>query len=207
MTSAGFSMHQVLTPAQWMGRRSFWKPWNKLGGSSLSSSRIHTLHPPCQLFAQATLAGKFTPHGFKHLVPLAKVPCGSVKSRLTFFECIPYIWSFFILVWWWQAWCAHSSQHSDLPACSRYWFDFTFYCFRRNLQKNNSLYIAISNRFLWILSLMHKHFGAGIQLKICILLAGLFSNHGPLYFYDTKKHFTKLGLPCHIAKIHSEVIT
>jgi hypothetical protein len=82
-----------------------------------------------------------------------------------------------------------------------------FNCFIRNLQKNNSLYIAISNRFLWILSLMHKHFGAGIQLKICILLAGLFSNHGPLYFYDTKKHFTKLGLPCHIAKIHSEVIT
>lgn len=208
MTSAGLSTHQVLTPARWMGLRIFWKPWNKLGGSSLSSSRIHTLHPPCQLFALVILTGKFTSHGLKHLVLLAKVPCWSVKSRLTFFKYIPYIWRFFIPVWWWQAWCAHTSQHSDLPACSRYLFDFTFWLLQRKFaKKNNSLYIAISNCFLWILSLMHKHFGAGIELKICILLAGLFSNHGPLYFYDTKKHFTKLGLPCHIAKIHSEVIT
>lgn len=38
-----------------------------------------------------------------------------------------------------------------------------------------------------------------------LLVPGLFSNHGPLYFHDTKKHFAKLGLPCHIAKIHSEL--
>lgn len=37
-----------------------------------------------------------------------------------------------------------------------------------------------------------------------LLVPGLFSNHGPLYFFDTKKHFAKLGLPCHVAKIHSE---
>ncbi|KAG0629462.1 hypothetical protein M758_1G105800 [Ceratodon purpureus] len=37
-----------------------------------------------------------------------------------------------------------------------------------------------------------------------LLVPGLFSNHGPLYFFDTKKHFAKLGLPCYVAKIHSE---
>nr|AAM14832.1 unknown protein [Arabidopsis thaliana] len=29
-------------------------------------------------------------------------------------------------------------------------------------------------------------------------------NHGPLYFVDTKTKFSKMGLACHIAKIHSE---
>ncbi|KAG7030445.1 hypothetical protein SDJN02_08792, partial [Cucurbita argyrosperma subsp. argyrosperma] len=33
---------------------------------------------------------------------------------------------------------------------------------------------------------------------------GLFSNHGPLYFVGTKRFFSKMGLTCHIAKIHSE---
>jgi len=36
-------------------------------------------------------------------------------------------------------------------------------------------------------------------------MAGLFSNHGPLYFVNTKVSFSKMGLACHIAKIHSEV--
>ncbi|RYR74770.1 hypothetical protein Ahy_A02g009491 isoform A [Arachis hypogaea] len=30
------------------------------------------------------------------------------------------------------------------------------------------------------------------------------SNHGPLYFVNTKASFSKMGLTCHIAKIHSE---
>lgn len=38
-----------------------------------------------------------------------------------------------------------------------------------------------------------------------LYLAGLFSNHGPLYFVNTKMSFSKQGLACHIAKIHSEV--
>jgi hypothetical protein len=38
------------------------------------------------------------------------------------------------------------------------------------------------------------------------LYAGLFSNHSPLYFTNTKRFFSKMGLACHIAKIHSEVI-
>ena len=37
--------------------------------------------------------------------------------------------------------------------------------------------------------------------------SGLFSNHAPLYFAGTKRFFSKMGLACHIAKIHSEVIT
>ncbi|XP_021821410.1 uncharacterized protein LOC110762983 [Prunus avium] len=37
-------------------------------------------------------------------------------------------------------------------------------------------------------------------------IPGLFSNHGPLYFVGTKKFFSKMGLACHIAKIHSEVM-
>eukprot|EP00252_Welwitschia_mirabilis_P025268 TRINITY_DN7817_c0_g2_i1.p1 TRINITY_DN7817_c0_g2~~TRINITY_DN7817_c0_g2_i1.p1 ORF type:complete len:424 (+),score=99.51 TRINITY_DN7817_c0_g2_i1:521-1792(+) len=39
---------------------------------------------------------------------------------------------------------------------------------------------------------------------VYLLIPGLFSNHSPLYFVDTKKVFSKLGLACHIAKIHSE---
>ncbi|CAI9100417.1 OLC1v1037417C1 [Oldenlandia corymbosa var. corymbosa] len=39
---------------------------------------------------------------------------------------------------------------------------------------------------------------------IYLLIPGLFSNHGPLYFVSTKKAFSKMGLACHIAKIHSE---
>jgi hypothetical protein len=35
--------------------------------------------------------------------------------------------------------------------------------------------------------------------------AGLFSNHSPLYFVNTKRIFSKMGLTCHIARIHSEV--
>ncbi|XVF88600.1 hypothetical protein PTKIN_Ptkin19aG0064000 [Pterospermum kingtungense] len=40
---------------------------------------------------------------------------------------------------------------------------------------------------------------------VYLLVPGLFSNHGPLYFVATKKFFSKMGLACHIAKIHSEV--
>ncbi|KAI3918729.1 hypothetical protein MKX01_042049 [Papaver californicum] len=39
---------------------------------------------------------------------------------------------------------------------------------------------------------------------VYLLVPGLFSNHGPLYFVNTKVFFSKLGLACHIAKIHSE---
>ncbi|CAL9014272.1 unnamed protein product, partial [Prunus brigantina] len=42
---------------------------------------------------------------------------------------------------------------------------------------------------------------------VYLLIPGLFSNHGPLYFVGTKKFFSKMGLACHIAKIHSEVMS
>ncbi|PQQ08788.1 uncharacterized protein Pyn_15427 [Prunus yedoensis var. nudiflora] len=37
-----------------------------------------------------------------------------------------------------------------------------------------------------------------------LLIPGLYSNHGPVYFVGTKKFFSKMGLACHIAKIHGE---
>uniref|UniRef100_A0A1D1ZEL9 Phosphatidylcholine-sterol acyltransferase n=2 Tax=Anthurium amnicola TaxID=1678845 RepID=A0A1D1ZEL9_9ARAE len=39
---------------------------------------------------------------------------------------------------------------------------------------------------------------------VYLLIPGLFSNHSPMYFVNTKKFFSKMGLACHIAKIHSE---
>ncbi|KAF8400867.1 hypothetical protein HHK36_014170 [Tetracentron sinense] len=39
---------------------------------------------------------------------------------------------------------------------------------------------------------------------VYLLIPGLFSNHSPLYFVNTKRFFSKMGLACHIAKIHSE---
>lgn len=57
------------------------------------------------------------------------------------------------------------------------------------------------HHFLFILGL----FSHTIVMEILTSL-GLFSNHGPLYFVGTKKFFSKMGLACHIAKIHSEVI-
>lgn len=39
---------------------------------------------------------------------------------------------------------------------------------------------------------------------VYLLVPGLFSKYGPLYFVDTQKYFSQLGLTCHIAKIHSE---
>ncbi|KAJ1264029.1 hypothetical protein BS78_09G231700 [Paspalum vaginatum] len=39
---------------------------------------------------------------------------------------------------------------------------------------------------------------------VYLFIPGLFSNHSPLYFTNTKRFFSKMGLTCHIAKIHSE---
>ncbi|XP_074585017.1 uncharacterized protein LOC141840838 [Curcuma longa] len=39
---------------------------------------------------------------------------------------------------------------------------------------------------------------------VYLLIPGLFSNHGSLYFVNIKRCFSKMGLTCHIAKIHSE---
>ncbi|GLT51594.1 hypothetical protein SLA2020_249940 [Shorea laevis] len=39
---------------------------------------------------------------------------------------------------------------------------------------------------------------------VYLLVPGLFSNHGPLYFVNIQTSFSNMGLTCHIAKIHSE---
>ncbi|CAN6327320.1 unnamed protein product [Urochloa humidicola] len=39
---------------------------------------------------------------------------------------------------------------------------------------------------------------------VYLFIPGLFSSHSPLYFTNTKRFFSKMGLACHIAKIHSE---
>uniref|UniRef100_A0A0A9DIJ0 GPI inositol-deacylase n=1 Tax=Arundo donax TaxID=35708 RepID=A0A0A9DIJ0_ARUDO len=39
---------------------------------------------------------------------------------------------------------------------------------------------------------------------VYLFIPGLFSNHSPLYFVNTKRFFSKMGLTCHVAKIHSE---
>ncbi|CAH1425143.1 unnamed protein product [Lactuca virosa] len=53
-----------------------------------------------------------------------------------------------------------------------------------------------------------ENIGHGIHVLptsvVYLLVPGLFSNHGPLYFTTTKATFSKMGLTCHIAKIHSE---
>ncbi|KAK4411219.1 hypothetical protein Sango_0194900 [Sesamum angolense] len=64
-------------------------------------------------------------------------------------------------------------------------------------------------RFMEILDdIRHSLYEHGLHwlpnTMVYLLVPGLFSNHGPLYFVNTKTSFLKMGLTCHIAKIHSE---
>eukprot|EP00249_Psilotum_nudum_P018343 c26758_g1_i2 orf=242-1315(-) len=61
-----------------------------------------------------------------------------------------------------------------------------------------------TDRFVQLLGLVSNGVHKLPTSLVYLLIPGLFSNHGPLYFVDTKKYFSKLGLTCHIAKIHSE---
>ncbi|GAB2298821.1 hypothetical protein Dimus_032899 [Dionaea muscipula] len=61
-----------------------------------------------------------------------------------------------------------------------------------------------TQRFLEILDLIRHGVHRLPKSAVYLLIPGLFSNHGPLYFTDTKASFSKMGLACHIAKIHSE---
>jgi len=77
-------------------------------------------------------------------------------------------------------------------ACLIHWFTYLFLV--RHLSQ--------CNKFLQMIRKCHF-----LQIVSSVLLyAGLFSNHSPLYFTNTKRFFSKMGLACHIAKIHSEVI-
>ncbi|XP_057421990.1 uncharacterized protein LOC130715859 isoform X1 [Lotus japonicus] len=61
-----------------------------------------------------------------------------------------------------------------------------------------------TSRFLELLSDIRNGKHSLPDSFVYLLVPGLFSNHGPLYFVDTKKFFSKMGLACHIAKVHSE---
>ncbi|KAF0895265.1 hypothetical protein E2562_008590 [Oryza meyeriana var. granulata] len=61
-----------------------------------------------------------------------------------------------------------------------------------------------TTRFLEILDSVRKNEHKLPDSVVYLLVPGLFSNHGPLYFVKTKSYFSKMGLACHIAKIHSE---
>ncbi|KAH7439269.1 hypothetical protein KP509_04G053100 [Ceratopteris richardii] len=61
-----------------------------------------------------------------------------------------------------------------------------------------------TERFVQLLGLVSNGIHKLPNNFVYLLIPGLFSNHSPLYFVDTKKHFSKLGLTCHIARIHSE---
>lgn len=61
-----------------------------------------------------------------------------------------------------------------------------------------------TERFLEILDSIRHGVHRLPKSLVYLLVPGLFSNHGPLYFCSTKTAFSKMGLTCHIAKIHSE---
>ncbi|VFQ83322.1 unnamed protein product [Cuscuta campestris] len=61
-----------------------------------------------------------------------------------------------------------------------------------------------TQRFLEIIDSIRHGVHRLPKTVVYLLVPGLFSNHGPLYFVNTKTSFSKMGLTCHIAKIHSE---
>ncbi|PWA49879.1 alpha/Beta hydrolase fold protein [Artemisia annua] len=61
-----------------------------------------------------------------------------------------------------------------------------------------------TERFTSILEIIRHDVHMLPNTMVYLLVPGLFSNHGPLYFTTTKAYFSKMGLTCHIAKIHSE---
>ncbi|XP_031502692.1 uncharacterized protein LOC116265870 [Nymphaea colorata] len=61
-----------------------------------------------------------------------------------------------------------------------------------------------TGRFMELLEGIRKGEHKLPDTMVYLLIPGLFSNHGPLYFVNTKVSFSKMGLACHIAKIHSE---
>ncbi|PHU17557.1 PHD finger protein ALFIN-LIKE 4 [Capsicum chinense] len=61
-----------------------------------------------------------------------------------------------------------------------------------------------TNRFVEILDDIRHGLHGLPNSVVYLLVPGLFSNYGPLYFVNTKTSFSKTGLACHIAKIRSE---
>ncbi|CAL0313859.1 unnamed protein product [Lupinus luteus] len=61
-----------------------------------------------------------------------------------------------------------------------------------------------TSRFLELLSDIRNGEHSLPSSFVYLLIPGLFSNHGPLYFVAPKRFFSKMGLACHIAKVNSE---
>ncbi|GLJ12066.1 hypothetical protein SUGI_0183220 [Cryptomeria japonica] len=61
-----------------------------------------------------------------------------------------------------------------------------------------------TNRFMELLAVTRNGVHILTDKFVYFLVPGLFSNHFPLCFTDTKNFLSKLGLTCHIAQIHSE---
>ncbi|XP_019424383.1 PREDICTED: uncharacterized protein LOC109333374 isoform X2 [Lupinus angustifolius] len=61
-----------------------------------------------------------------------------------------------------------------------------------------------TSRFLELLSDIRNGEHSLPTSFVYLLIPGLFSNHGPLYFVAPKRFFSKMGLACHIAKVNSE---
>ncbi|GAU11706.1 hypothetical protein TSUD_74570 [Trifolium subterraneum] len=61
-----------------------------------------------------------------------------------------------------------------------------------------------TSRFLELLSDIRNGKHSLPSSFVYLLIPGLFSNHGPLYFVATKRFFSKMGLACHIAKASVE---
>ncbi|XP_047339010.1 uncharacterized protein LOC124942530 isoform X2 [Impatiens glandulifera] len=61
-----------------------------------------------------------------------------------------------------------------------------------------------STRFMELLQCVRTNDHKLPNTFVYLLIPGLFSNHSPLYFVSTKRFFSKMGLACHIARIHSE---
>ncbi|CAA7405698.1 unnamed protein product [Spirodela intermedia] len=61
-----------------------------------------------------------------------------------------------------------------------------------------------TERFMELLGRIRKNEHKLPNSVVYLLVPGLFSNHGRMYFVNIKTVFSKMGLACHIAKIHSE---
>uniref|UniRef100_A0A0D9WJL7 Uncharacterized protein n=1 Tax=Leersia perrieri TaxID=77586 RepID=A0A0D9WJL7_9ORYZ len=74
------------------------------------------------------------------------------------------------------------------------------------LQRTKTLPCLVdgTNRFKELLHDVRNGMHRLPNTLVYLFIPGLFSNHSPLYFVNTKRIFSKMGLTCHIAKIHSE---
>ncbi|PWA35322.1 alpha/Beta hydrolase fold protein [Artemisia annua] len=103
----------------------------------------------------------------------------------------------------------HSSLLSNCEIIERrFFYGVLVYNFRLDLARyfvKSTLLLALAPYQISSQCVKHAQICVKSTLsRVQITFHGLFSNHGPLYFVSTKRFFSKMGLACHIAKIHSE---